>query len=647
MTFVPLKNVPVGSDYILGPGDQLLINLWGSVQQDFTIDIDAEGAVMLPKIGKVTVAGMSLGRATQMITTLFERNFANFYLDITLGRLKTIEVYVLGDVTLPGRYNLSSLSTVLYALYSAGGPTKLGSLRSIQLIRDQHVYKIVDLYDLLLYGDKSSDIALKRGDTIFIPKVGETVAIQGEVKTPAIYEISDKTSLFDLVSMAGKYTRNTYIKEINLIRREPQSDSFQLKTLSYKNADDFSSQAKKVMVQEGDIIDLKAIDSKIFNWVAVTGSVKFRDRYDYKRAQNLDELIHLAGGIKDPTYLIEISRTNNMGIQEAQVVQADSSNWKSVILQPFDMVNVYSMFDLASIRNVKVFGAVKNTGEYRYAEGMTAAQLILKAGGLVPSSDITKVHIVQPGPDGKMKVSTLDMNDQLQVPLLPDAQVYVEEKSIQNIAGSVTVKGEVSIAGVFPIYENETFTSFIKRIGGFNVRAYIPGIALYRQYRDGQQFVDLSQETGISSSYMQAIVKLSNYNRLRVDFDRLYRYHEFEDAVVLKDNDVIDVPDMPTEIKVVGGVYNQGSFLYKEGEPLSYYLSRAGNFRRDADGSEMFVAHIDGTVSRTSDQGFLIKRGDSLIIPIHEVKETDWLKTLLDWSQVVFNLATVWKIVLN
>lgn len=649
VTFAPLKNVPVGNNYLLGSGDQLIINMWGSVQQSFSADIDADGAVILPKLGKVTVAGMTLGNATQLITTLFERNFANFSMDITMGRLKTIEIFVLGDVKLPGRYNLSSLATVLYGLYSAGGPTKLGSLRSIQVIRDQRVFKVVDLYDLLLKGDKSGDLQLRRGDTIFVPKIGDTVAIRGEIKTPAIYEIGDNSSLHEIIAMAGEHTRHTYIKEINITRKDKVTNTFKLKTFSFKNLEDFVAQSKKIALEDGDIVDLKAIDNTLYDWVKIDGSVKFPGQYDYSRADNLDALVKLAGGTKDVTFLIEITRTDPLGVLKTLVIPEGSTRWELVSIQPKDEVKVYSIFELmASKKTVKALGAVKNPGEYPFADGMTATQLIMKAGGFSPSSDPTEIRVVQNGADGNMIVTTVNVNDKDQVQLLPDAQVYVAEKSVKNVAGSVTIRGQVNVPGKFPIYNNETFSQFIKRIGGFSTAAYVPGVALYRQYREGKQFIALSKETGVlSSNYMNIIVALSDFTRLRVNFMRLFRDNRQEDDVVLKDGDVINVPDIPTEIKVVGGVYNQGSFLFRDGVTLGSYLNYAGNFRTDGDGPETFVAHIDGTVTKTYDPGYRIERGDNVIVPIRVLKDVDVVKSILDWTQIIFNVATVWKVVFS
>ncbi|MEK6557746.1 MAG: SLBB domain-containing protein, partial [Candidatus Margulisiibacteriota bacterium] len=641
VSFIPLKNASVGSDYVLGAGDQINVNMWGTMQQSFYFDVDTDGNVYLPKIGRFSVAGMTIGQAKIEIQHLFEKNFANFYLDITLGKLKTIEVFVLGEVTLPGRYNLNSLSTVLYALYSAGGPTKAGSLRKIQIIRDQRLYKTVDLYDLLLNGDKTCDSLLKKGDTVFVPKIGEVVAIQGDVKSPGIFEITEGTNLYDLVAMAGKFTRTTYIKEMNLIQKDNLSDTLRLRSLSFKSIDDFITLAKKVDLSDGDVLEIKSTGGKLDNWVKIKGNIRFPGMYDYSRASNVDKLMKLAGGTLDPVYHIDVSRTNVTGGHQIQEVPVNQDLWANVLLSKFDEVTVYSQKEMIIPSNVMIYGMLKHPGTFPFEEGLTIKQLIVKCGGLSVEQDkLVDITIARVTEAGLTEIQLVSENTHV----LADDQIFVSAKAANKIEGTITLEGEFVRPGVYPVVRGETYLQLIERVGGYTGRAFLPGVAIYRKIPEDKLVPALSKESGmVSSSYMESIISMADFTRLRINLSKVNENQENDFPLLNGDRIVADL--MPHEVKVVGAVYNQGLFLYEPNKTLGYYLMKAGNFRKDADPAEMFIAHVDGTVSRTSDQGYPIAVGDSIGIPVREIREVDWLKSLLDWTQVIFNVATVWKVV--
>ncbi len=646
----PMQNISVGSDYILGPGDELNIYLWGNIQQNFTVNVDNDGTILIPKAGKVMVANQSLSDAKRIITRVMENNFANFTLDITLGKIRNIEVFVLGEAVLPGRYNLSALSTILYALYAAGGPTKIGTMRNVQLIRDKKVYKILDLYDLLLFGDKSDDISLKRGDTVYIPKIGEVVGIKGEVKVPAIYEIKDKSSLYNLYSMAGKNTRYTYIKELNIVRRDTDKDEFRLQTLTYKSIEEFTANSKKFDLDNGDIIEVKALSDKIENWVVVSGEVKYPGLYDYSKNNTLGELLNISGGLTPFGYSkrIEILRVTD---NKESIIAVDISveNPNNTKLLMFDKIMVYDTNKISTTFNVKIEGEVNTPGIYPYKVNMTVADLIFKAGQLTPFADKEHVVVLKTLSPSINKIIELDNNDNLKYALSENDTVFIHKTTNLESWGVVELKGEVNYPGKYPLYKDETLTQIIKRAGGIKNDVNFEGIAIYRKSVINQKILnsystiqEKNQEKNTDYSFSPY---LTDFNRLRVNFYKLFSSNDLEEDIVLQNEDIINIPKKSVDVTVIGGVNNQGTYLYKEHHNLGYYINVCGAYKKDADIGETYIVHIDGTVTKVNDNNYAIRAGDLIVVPTHELKDFDLIKTLLDSTQIIFNLTAVWKII--
>ena len=652
-TFTPLRNIPVARDYVLGPGDELKIYLWGNIQQNFSVVVDALGNIDLPKVGRMTVSNLSLERASKLIETELGKHFANFTLEVTMGQLKTIPVFVLGAAKTPGKYNVDSLSSVLHVLYASGGPSNKGSLRNIRLIRDSRTYRIIDLYDLLLYGDNSSDILLKSGDIIFIPSVGPVAAIKGAVKNPAIFEIQESTNLYDLTRMAGEYTRNSYIKEINIIRKNIETGRFELKTVSFPSLNDFKALSKKIDINDGDIVDIISLSDELRDWIEVKGEVVRPGRYSKGKAKNLAQLLGVAGGVTEKAYqdranIYRITTNNQYMILG---VSLTGNDLEKISLQEFDKVVIYSNEERHQQYQVRIKGEVVKPITQDYFEGLTIRDLLFLANGYTPFADKTNIQILRRLTVEENKVIELKgiTDSVLDTKLEAFDEVYIRKSAQYEYYGAVSLKGKVMNPGTYPLYKNETFIQLIERAGGLRDDAFVSGIKFYRNLED-----NLSQETTQMVDSQQSSIKfvseLANVNRLKVNFQELLsrkddKEYLKQNNVVLRDGDFIEVPVIPQEIRVVGGVYNPGSFMFKENYSMGYYLVNAGNFRKDADPGEVYVVKADGTVKKTNDGGFMISRGDTIVVPTRKYEEVNLVKVLLDWTQVIFNIATTWFVV--
>lgn len=737
ISFTPLSNVPVAGDYVLGAGDELKVYLWGSIQQAFSLMIDSGGDIVLPKAGKIRIANFTLDQAKRIINKEMKKNFANFTMDITMGQLKTMDIFVLGEVYAPGRYNVNSLASVIYALYYSGGPTYMGSLRNIKLIRNRKTVKVIDLYKLLLTGDKSDDSLLKPGDTIFVPKAGRLAAIKGAVKSPAIYELKGYTSLQSLMSMAGNYTRTSYVGEVNIIKKD--KDEYVLKTLSFPSRADFEALSRKIIVKNGDIIEIKSISDRVNNWVQINGSIKYPGLFSIDKVQTMADLIQRSGGYKDNTYLeraniyrvttdnhyivvpvdlqtdnlsdiklsvfdkvviynnddiikeesvsiagevykpgtffyysnlsledalffggqtkpmadmerIEISRYNTRtNLWELLYVNAQTDTLSKIKLQAMDKVKVYSR-DLSYKKYmVSISGLVYKPGEYKYYTNITLKDLIFQAKGFSDYADATNVSILRKLTKGDNKIITINTSKTSlsDIVLQPFDRVYVRQDPAYNSYGSVVVEGEVLYPGTYPLHKNETLSQLIVRAGGFNDNAFVPGIVLSRDMTD--ETTQLSkQEVKTDDESLKSIARLANFNRLRINYHGLFKEKDLARYdIEIRDGDKLIIPTYPQEIKVIGGVYNQGSFIYEGYRDIGYYLERAGMFRKDAEAGELYIVHADGTVTKTNNHGYRIDRGDSIVVPTKKLIEFNFIEALLDWTQIIFNVATTWKVIFN
>src|SRR3989454_30557 len=289
-TFAPVDDIPVGPDYVLGPGDDVTINVWGAVDSTLVRTVDRNGRILLPKVGDLRIWGLSFAQADRLIRDELARYFRGFQTSVTMGRLRTVNVYVVGEVCQPGVFTLSALSTVTNALFSAGGPTKLGSLREVRLIRSGYQVAKLDLYDFLQRGDRTRDYRLESGDTIFVPPIGDVVAVAGEVKRPAIYEIRSDTRLADVVSLAGGVTPPSYLKSGQVVRALPSSEriTVDVDLTGYSLKGD---EASNPPVNRGDLVLIHWGDPRIYNTVRVEGAVKYPGAYELKPMMRINQLL--------------------------------------------------------------------------------------------------------------------------------------------------------------------------------------------------------------------------------------------------------------------------------------------------------------------------------------------------------------------
>ena len=393
-TFAPVDDIPVGPDYVVGPGDDFMINVWGPTDSFMVRTVDRNGRIVLPKVGDLRVWGLTFAQTDRLVREQLSRYFRGYQTSVTMGRLRTIRVHVVGEVCQPGSYVLSSLSNLTTAFFSAGGPTKLGSLRDIRLMRNGRLVGTLDLYDFLQRGDRTRDYRLESGDTIFVPTIGEVAAVAGEVKRPAIYELRGDVRVSDLVEMAGGVTPNSYLKRVQVVRSLPSAErvTVDVDLSGYYLKRDMASNPP---VNGGDLVLIHRSDPRIYNTVKVEGAVKYPGVYELKPMMRLSQLLPAERLVPEAfPERVEIARRRvDLSVEVIQVNLKkawEGDNEQDPILKPLDEVTVRTEFREAG--TVTLTGQVVRPGKYTIAPGERLSSVLERAGGDRKSTRLNSSH---------------------------------------------------------------------------------------------------------------------------------------------------------------------------------------------------------------------------------------------------------------
>jgi protein involved in polysaccharide export with SLBB domain len=636
-------DVPVGPDYILGSGDGLIINFWGGISQSLPRTIDREGKIVLPEAGAVSVAGLSIQRAQEVVQQELSRQFRDAKVAITISRLRTIRVYVVGDVQRPGAYDISSLSTPLNALYAAGGPTRSGSLRIARQYRGQKLVREVDLYDFLLHGIRSEEDRLEAGDTILIPPVGRQVAITGMVKRPAIYELKAEKKLSEVLDDAGGLLVAAAVTRTKIERIDPQGHRV---TLSLNLPEGTTREASQVTidefeVQDGDRVTVEPILPYSEKAIYVEGHVVRPGRFSYHDGMKLTDILRSYQDLlPEPADRGEIIRLLPPDLR----AEAISFNIPDVLagneemsLQPFDTIRIVGRYE-ADAPKVQIHGEVIHPGEYALSQGMTAAQLVRMAGGfkrsaLLDNADLASYDVK----DGREVISrrqavrigaavnTYDSSSDATLKV-GDVLTVHQISGWNDIGASVNLTGEVTYPGSYGLQEGERLSSVLRRAGGFRSTAYPSGAVLIRlqvkelEDKSRNELIRQIETTSAGAKLapslsaqddaatLQLLVQQqkevvsrlrgqSAIGRLVIKISTDIASWEGTPAdIEMRNGDVLTIPKRPGFVLVTGQVYNASAITFVPGKTAGWYLQRAGGSTEGGNRKEILVIRANGLV---------------------------------------------------
>ena len=626
-TFAPIENVPVTADYTIGPGDELVIRAWGQIDIDYRAVVDRAGTINIPRIGVINVAGIKYQGLTDYIKTAVARNFRNFDLVVNMGQLRSMQILVVGQAKRPGNYTVSSLSTLVNAIFAAGGPSVRGSMRSIQLKRGNQTVSEMDLYDLLVFGDKSQDRQLLPGDVIYFPPVGPLAALSGSVNNPAIFELKGDTSLDKLVQWAGGLTT---IAQTRLAAIERIKDRYAREVEQFS----LDSGGLKKPIRDGDVVSVFSITPKFENVVSLRGNVAAPLRYPFTQGMRVRDLIPEREALITADYYVKKNMIVRSDFRGPDQLRIDIRRSLSEINWDYAVIERLSDSDLTI--NLIPFNLGKAV-----IDGDPSNNLLLKPGDVVT--------VFSKG----------------------DIQVGVAKQTKY-----VRIEGEFNNGGLYQILPSETLRQLVTRIGGFSQNAYLFGAqftrastrvqqqknldeAINRLERDMQRLGNTQAQSVISSedsaahkqqaeSQQRLIARLRQVRpsgRIVLEMPPDATLKDLPD-LLLEDDDQFVVPSSPSMVNILGAVYNESSYLYRPDKRFADYLSQAGGPSQDADKSNIYLQRADGTVISKRQSGFFVNSlesirmmpGDSIIVP-EELEKTSLMKNLKDITQIFYQFG--------
>lgn len=661
-SFAPIPETPVPETYLLGPGDQLVINLWGRADEEYNLSVDREGKIFLPKAGELVVWGMTVPQFETKLKARLAKIYSNFQVSVMLGKLRSVKIFVLGEARRPGGYTLSSLSSFFSALYAAGGPTERGSLRKIKVLRQNREVAELDLYDLLLKGYNSADQKLETGDVIYLPVSGPQVKVRGEVKRPAIYELKGGEKIRDLIALSGGLLPTAYLKQMVLDRLQ-ENDQRELMNVDLS---DSLRDAGNFVLKDGD--ELSVLSKYQFrpNMVWITGKVKHPGGFERQEGMRVRQLLNNGEQLEPDAYLprADIFRTHADGQRELasfsveKLLAGDSAS--NLTLQDRDSLVVYDLREVERKKYVSVEGEVKNPGRYELFENMRLSDLIFRAGNLNKNAYQLNAELARVNPGRPSDISEIPLDSVLSAPQSPadpplkeDDKVFVREIPDWNEHRVVQVSGEVTFPGKYALQrEDESVWELLERAGGLTPRAFVPGISLSRrsiaENIRRQNLPEMIASTQLlqrdSLGNVEPLppvpVDAEKVSRIIFDPEELFKSKGRKGDLSLRAGDEIFVPDAPSGIQVLGAVASVGTIGYERGKSVNHYIKKAGGFTPNADKKETRLVKASGRVVSGGVGGQRVDLGDAIIVPLKIEPVRHFSRDLAATISIISGVAT-------
>ncbi len=702
-TFAPLTDAPVPSDYIVGPGDELMVQLYGSQNRSFRLTVGRDGRVSFPELGPIAVGGKTFNAVRADLESRVSRQMIGVRASVSMGETRSIRVFVLGEAIRPGSYTISGLGTVTTALFASGGVKETGSLRDIQLKRQGATIRRIDLYDLLLRGDSSNDAKLLPGDVIFIPPVGPTVAIDGEVRRPAIYELRGEAQVADAIALAGGLTPEADGSRVALVR----IDESRRRVVLDVPLD--TAEGRSERLRNGDSLRVLRLRPTLDAGVTLEGHVFRPGVVAWRQGLRLSDVIGSVDELKpkaDTGYILirrELPPDRRVAVISADLgaaLRAPGSR-ADVALEPRDRLIV---FDAESSRRqvidplldelrrqarpesptavVSIGGRVRAPGDYPLEPGMRVSDLVRAGGNLDDAAYGGRAELTRYRSDGEARrtelleidlAAALRGDPSADLALQPFDYLVIKETPEWSEQESVTLAGEVRFPGTYPVRRGETLKSVLERAGGLTSLAFPQGAVFTRaelQQREQEQIARLAerlqgdlaaaalqsaqlgtqgqgaQSLALGQSLLAQLREARAVGRLVIDLERVMAARPGSEAdIVLRNGDRLVIPKVSQEVTVLGEVQNTTSHLYRADLSRDDYIALSGGLTRKADRGRIYVVRADGSVIASESRGWFRRGGQVEIRPgdtIVAPLDTERLPPLPLWqavTQVVYNLA--------
>ncbi len=640
LNFEPNLKLATPLNYVLGPGDEMQVNLYGVQEFNSTAAVSEEGAVNIAHVGQINVAGMTIEAATQKIRSAVGKIYSSLRsgqskLSISLSRIRTIRVTVIGAKQ-PGNYSISSLSTVFNALYVAGGPAKYGSYRNIELVRNNKVVTKVDIYKFIVNGDQSENVGLKDNDVIRIPVYNNRVTLDGEVKRPGIFELKSSENFSDLLGYASGFSDAAYTAMISVIQKT--NKEYKVKDLKYT---DFGA----YQPQPGDVITVSKILNRFENRIKIQGAVFRPDTYSFYKGMRMADLISKAEGLREDAYtkravIIRLRKDltkEALNVDISRVLAGDTA--ANILLNREDQVTVYSILDFKEKSSLTINGEIKKPGVYEYHQNLSLNDLLIQAGGLLNSASarveiarMIKAEFINDNDTNRVQLFNIEIdaskNEQAGTFLLqPFDVINVRKMAVYEKPQTVTITGAVPYAGKYVISnKNEKVFDVIQRAGGLTSNADVKGVKIKRPILAsqiealGEVNLNLGKTDSTDNSLTKKLIEEIKYAIIPIEWNEILKDPQTYSNISVLPGDEIDVAIRNENVKITGNVLLTSEIPYVRGRGLNYYLSAVGGGDSKAWKKKAYIIYPNGKAAVTKNFLFFkffpkVTAGSQIVIP--------------------------------
>ncbi|OUL62995.1 SLBB domain-containing protein [Flavobacterium sp. AJR] len=638
LNFEPDLKLATPLNYILGPGDELQVSVYGVQEYNSNVPVSVEGKITIDYVGQIAVSGMSIEVATQKIKAAIARVYSTVrsgqsQVSVSLGQIRTIKLTIVGGKQ-PGNYSVSSLATVYNALHLAGGPGKNGSYRNIELIRNSKIYKNIDIYKFLVKGDQSDNVSLKENDVIRIPAYSQRVTLEGEVKRPGIFEMKKGETFSDLLAFASGFNEFAYTASVNILQKTGKE---------FKVHDVNESEFSVYQPQSGDVVKVAKILNRFANRIQIEGAVFRPDFYSFTEGMRISELITRAEGLKEDAYtkrarIIRLKSDLTTEIVNIDLASALSGDLNAdIFLKREDIVTVYSILDFREEYKITIDGEVKNPGEYEYYENLTLNDLVVQVGGLTGSASkrveiarMIKSDAINDTDPKRVNVFeleiTADNNEQIKnFALMPFDVINVRRMAVYEKPEMVKISGAVSYPGKYVLAnKKETVYNVVMRAGGLTSIANLDGMKIKRPIKEEQieklKSIDLNLTKEDSLKEKKLTKKLKEelkYATIPVDWERIVNDKNHYSNVTLFPGDEIEVATYNEGVKVTGNVLLTSEIPYRSGKSFKYYLNAVGGVDNMGWKKKAYIIYPNGKAAVAS--SFLFFRSYPKVTPDSQI----------------------------
>jgi len=671
LTFEPSVNIATPPNYRLGPGDEVIIDIWGTSQNTIRQQISPDGTINIEKIGPVSLSGMTVSEANEYLKRVLGKTYSgldapNGTLEIrlTLGNTRTIQINVMGEVVQPGTYALSSFSTVFHALYRAGGVSDIGSLRNVQVTRNGKTVAKVDVYDFIMKGKTQDDIRLQEGDVIIVPAYEALVQISGNVKRPMRFEMKKNETLATLIGYAGGFSADAYTRSLRVVRQN--GEEYEINTVKEI---DYSAYP----MRNGDVVTAEAILNRFTNKLEVRGAVYRPGIYQLNGEINtVRALVNEAKGLTGDAFTNRAVLQREREDLTTEIISVDvrsimAGTSPDIPLQKNDILYIPSIHDLEDRGDVAIFGEVAKPDSYSYSDNMTLEDLIIRAGGLRESASTVRVDVSRRIKDPKSTHSTDSIGQMFTFALKdgfvidgeqgftlqPYDQVFVRRSPGYQAQQNVQVTGEVIFGGTYAMTTTEErLSDLVKKAGGATPKAYLRGAKLIRVANDEEKkrmrdVINLMNRQ-FGEAMMDSLgIRVEDTFSVGIDLEKAMAKPGSEYDLVLREGDVLSVPKLNNTVKVNGAVMMPNTVGYLSDKNANYYLDQAGGYALNAKKSKKFVIYMNGQVARIKGRSKdKIEPGCEIIVPSKKNKRVN-VGEILGYASSFGSLATMFATISN